>query len=175
MNSLLGQELKIEDLDSPFSEFPKEIYQKQLTELVAYQQQVEAHIKEKKRNYSQTNNKLNTIAVQQENKLKNLILPLTLGTAGTVAGIVALKYWLSSSSSSSSRTKGSKITYEGVSPNIPSKIKLLAEQYSVNLKKLQKNGYSTKLAQTIQENFRQIQTLTEQWLAKQKNVLDEKK
>jgi len=170
LNSLLGQELKIEDLDSPFSEFPKEIYQKQLTELVAYQQQVEAHIKEKKRNYSQTNNKLNTIAVQQENKLKNLILPLTLGTAGTVAGIVALKYWLSSS-----RIKGSKITYGGVSPNIPNKIKLLIEQYSVNLKKLQKNGYSAKLAQTIQENFRQMQILTEQWLAKQKNVLDEKK
>jgi len=61
LNSLLGQELKIKDLDNPFSEFPKEIYQKQLTELVAYQQQVAAHIKEKKLNTT-------NFVAQQESK-----------------------------------------------------------------------------------------------------------
>ncbi|CAH1756336.1 7263_t:CDS:10 [Entrophospora sp. SA101] len=157
LNSLLGSELKIEDLDNPFSEFSKEVYQKQLTELTAYQQQVAAHIAEKKRNYSQIN-ELNTtnFVAQQE-------------TAGTVAGIVALNYWLNSG-----KTKVGEITHRGMHPNVPNKIKLLVEQYLVDLKKLQKNGYSTELAQKIQESFRQIQALTEQWLAKQKNLFDEK-
>jgi len=86
---LLGSELKIEDLDKPFSEFPQEVYQKKLTALKAYQQQAASHIAEKKRNYSQMV-QLNTIA-QPESKWKNLILPLTIGGVGVVAGTLALK------------------------------------------------------------------------------------
>jgi hypothetical protein len=90
LNSLLGSELKIADLDQPFSEFPSEVKQKRLAALKAYQQQVAEHIAEKKRNYSQMA-QLNTIA-QPESKWKNLILPLSVGAVGTVVGVMAWKY-----------------------------------------------------------------------------------
>jgi hypothetical protein len=60
LNSLLGSELKIADLDQPFLEFPTEVYQKKLVALKAYQQQVAEHIAEKKEKFIQTANLFTT-------------------------------------------------------------------------------------------------------------------
>ncbi|CAJ0845059.1 7995_t:CDS:10 [Entrophospora sp. SA101] len=82
LHSLLGQELKITDLDSPFQKFPTETLKKELTELTTYQQEVAAHIADKKRRDFHTAD-LNDFSYQIEDKWQQLTLPISplLGAA----------------------------------------------------------------------------------------------
>ncbi|WP_147410593.1 J domain-containing protein [endosymbiont GvMRE of Glomus versiforme] len=164
LNSLLGSELKVYDLDSSFSHFAKEVHQKPLTELATYQQQVAAHIAEKK-TLKKANLNNTSFTTQQKTSEWKTVLPVTLGVAGTAVGIGALYYWLNGKTSQISKT-------QIVSP--PQQIKALINQFFTNLKKLQNLGYSAELSQTIQENLQQIQSLTEQWIAMHKNQFNEK-
>ncbi|RHZ36154.1 hypothetical protein [endosymbiont GvMRE of Glomus versiforme] len=164
LNSLLGSELKVYDLDSSFSGFHQEVYQKPLAELETYQQQVAAHIAEKKA--LQNANLNNTsFATQQKTSEWKTILPVTCGIVGTAVGIGALYYWLNGKPSQISKA-------QIISP--PQQIKALINQFFTNLKKLQTLGYSAELSQTIQENLQQIQSLTEQWISTKKGQFDEK-
>ncbi|CAJ0918276.1 21722_t:CDS:10 [Entrophospora sp. SA101] len=76
LHSLLGQELKITDLDSPFQKFPTETLKKELTELTTYQQEVAAHIADKKRRDFHTAD-LNDFSYQIEDKWQQLTLPIS--------------------------------------------------------------------------------------------------
>ena len=55
------------------------------------------------------------------------------------------------------------------------KIKKLLNQHFANLKKLQKSGYNPELVQEINENFKQIQVLTEQLEKAKKTEFEEQK